>query len=316
MIKTNCIITGGAGFVGSNLAGHLIKHNVFDKVFIVDNLVRTNGLRNIAHLLRDHPSAIEFIHGDASWFDFTVIKNVTHMFHLAATRINRCVTYPREGHTYIADSGFNVVKYCAENKVALYFASSASVYASPKRFPIFEDDPCVPPTLYGSSKLYTEHIIRNFAKTMGLDYTINRYFSVYGPRMDSEGVYTEVIFNWLNNIHQGKLDISVFGNPDEKVIDLVFVDDVVDAIMKSCCLGGIYNVSTESGTTLTELIRTIQLVTGKSLSIHQHPETRSDIEAKRVGSNEKLRGIGWRPDTTLEDGIRKTYEWITTLERT
>lgn len=312
----NCIITGGAGFVGSNLAECFLKHGTFDKVYIVDNLVRTNGLRNIAHLIKAYPN-LEFIHGDAAWFDFTTLKDVTHMFHLAATRINRCVKYPREGHAYIADSGFNVVKYCAENKVHLYFASSASVYAKPKRFPIVESDPCIPPTLYGSSKLYTEHIMQNFARTTDLGYTIHRYFSVYGPRMDSEGVYTEVIFNWLSDILKGKTDLTVFGNPDEKVIDLVYVDDVVNAIVTSCDWGNeTYNVSTESGTTLTELIRIIQRVTGKTLNIHQKPETRTDIENKRVGSTERLRTIGWKPMVSLEEGVRKTYEWIATLERT
>ena len=65
----------------------------------------------------------------------------------------------------------------------------------------------------------------------GLDYTINRFFSVYGPRMDCEGAYTEVIFNWLNQIHKGNNEITVFGNPDEKILDLVYVEDVVNAII-------------------------------------------------------------------------------------
>ncbi len=313
-MKVNCIITGGAGFVGSNLAEYFLKNGIFDKIYIVDNLVRTNGLRNIAHLIENYHNLVEFVYGDVSWFDFTTLKDVTHMFHLAATRINRCVKYPKEGHMYIADSGFNAVEYCAKHGVHLYFASSASVYDSPKRFPILETDPCIPPTLYGSSKLYTEHIIQNFARTSNLGYTIHRYFSVYGPRMDSEGVYTEVIFNWLNNICKGKKEITVFGNPDEKVIDLVFVDDVVDAISTSCNWGNeIYNVSTETGTTLTELINVVQKVTGVSIKINSLPETRHDVEVKRVGSTEKLRTIGWNPQVSLEEGVRKTYEWIKTL---
>jgi len=316
-METNIVITGGAGFVGSHLAEHFLTTGSVGKLFIVDNLVRSNGLRNIQHLLKKYPKQIEFIHGDASWFDFSRIPDVSHLFHLAATRINRCVKYPEEGHRYLADSGFNVVEHCAKNGIFLYFASSASVYASPKRFPILEEDPCVPPTLYGSSKLYTEHLIRNFSSMMGLKYGINRYFSVYGPRMDSEGVYTEVIFNWLNNIKHGNNNISVYGDPDKKVLDLVFVEDVIDAILTTTfndVQNQTYNVSTEQGTTLTELISVIEKVTKVNLNVVVFPENRIDIENKRVGSIKKLRDAGWANLNDIEYGIRKTNEWIATLE--
>lgn len=314
-MKSNCIITGGAGFVGSHLTEYFLKTTKFNKIYIVDNLVRTNGLRNIQYLLKNYPDKLEFIYGDASWFDFTTISNVSIMFHLAATRINRCVKYPLEGHTYITDSGFNVVNYCAKNKVFLYFASSASVYASPKKFPIMEDDTCIPPTLYGSSKLYTEHIILNFAKTHGLKYSINRYFSVYGPRMDCDGVYTEVIFNWLNNIKNNNYNITVYGDPDKKILDMVYIDDVIFAIKKSIDTeNNIFNVSSENGITLTKLIKIIEEVAEKKLIINQKEEIRNDIENKRVGSTMKLRQIGWEPKISIKKGISYTYDWITTLE--
>jgi len=312
----NCIITGGAGFIGSHLSEYLIKNNKYGKIFIIDNLVRTNNLRNIKHLIEKYPEKIEFIYGDVSWFNFTTIPNVSCLFHLAATRINRCVQYPEEGHRYITDSGYNIVNYCANNNVYLYFASSASVYASPKRLPILESDPCEPPTLYGSSKLYTENIIRNFSHTKNLRYSINRYFSVYGPRMDSTGVYTEVIFNWLNNIFHGNHDIIVYGDPHQKILDLVYVDDVIKAISKSIDAGKneVYNVSTEYGTTLNELINIIEILAGTSLNIIQKPDTRTDIEAKRIGSTKNLRAIEWTPEISITEGIKKTYEWISTLE--
>lgn len=107
----------------------------------------------------------------------------------------------------------------------------------------------------------------------GLDYTINRFFSVYGVRMDSAGAYTEVIFNWLNNIKNGNNYITVFGNPEEKVLDLVYVDDVVDAIITSTFNSNkeVYNVSTQNGVTLSELIRTIEKVTGVELIMEVLP---------------------------------------------
>jgi UDP-glucose 4-epimerase len=150
----------------------------------------------------------------------------------------------------------------------------------------------------------------------GLDYTINRFFSVYGVKMDNAGAYTEVIFNWLNNIKNGNLQINVFGNPNEKILDLVYVDDVVNAIITSTFNSNkeVYNVSTQNGVTLTELIETIEKVTNVNLEIITHPENRNDIEKKRVGDTAKLRGLGWNNNVSLEEGIKKTYDWITTLE--
>jgi UDP-glucose 4-epimerase len=237
------------------------------------------------------------------------------MYHLAATRINRCAKFNEEGHSFIADGGFKIVDYCAKNKIKLFFASSASVYDSPKKFPILESDPCIPPTLYGSAKLYTEHLILNYDKMYGFNYAINRFFSVYGPGMDCEGVYTEVIFNWLNNIKNGNKNITVYGNPDEKVLDLVFVKDVVNAIdmTTSYNKNDTYNVSTESGTTLSGLIKCIEHVTNVNLNVQVLPENRNDIEKKRVGSTEKLRNIGWQQNYSLENGIKETYEWIAGL---
>jgi UDP-glucose 4-epimerase len=309
----NEIITGGAGFVASHLADTL--YDRFDKIYLIDNLVRTNSLRNIDVLLDGYPTKYFFIHADVSEFNFSTIKYVDTIFHLAATRINRCVKFPAEGHKYVADTGFNVVDQAARIGAKLFVASSASVYASPKRFPIVEDDPCIPPTLYGAGKLYTEFLLDVYAKTHGLRYAANRFFSIYGPRMDCEGAYTEVIFNWLKNISDGNNEITVYGNPDEKVLDLVFVEDVVEAICRTteACKNTVYNVSTTEGTTLTQLIATIESVTKTKLKVTVLPENRTDIEKKRVGDTTRLRSLGWKPQFDLESGIAHTYEWIKRL---
>ena len=273
--------------------------------------MRTNGTRNIDHL----SDKFAFIEAEVSEFDFSSITNVEVIYHLAATRINRCAKDPAEGHKLLADAGFNVVKYCAENNIKLFFASTASVYNNPKRFPIEETDPCEPHTLYGAAKYYTEGLMRSFAKNNGLQYSICRFFSVYGVRMDCEGAYTEIIFNWLNSINKGDNRVTVFGNPDEKVLDLVYVKDVVNAILKSTeeWNNEVYNVSTESGVTITKLIKTISKTLDVDLEVSIKAENRTDIEKKRVGSVAKLKSIGWEPQYNLSKGIKETYEWISYL---
>ena len=174
MERKNAIISGGAGFVGSHLAERLLKEG-FDKIYLIDNLIRSNNLRNVP----SNPQ-IEFIYGDVGIFDFSVLEDISHFFHLAATRINRCAKYNKEGHESISQGGFNVVNYCAKNNIKLFFSSTASVYNKPKRQPIQEEDPCTPHTIYGAGKYYTENLIRSYNNMYNLDYTINRFFSVYG----------------------------------------------------------------------------------------------------------------------------------------
>jgi len=306
----NAIITGGAGFIASHLAEAI--RNKYDKIYLIDNLIRTNSLRNIEHLLGDK---FIFIEAEISEFDFFQLKDVKTIYHLAATRINRCAKDPLEGHKLLADAGLNIVKYCAENKIKLFFSSTASVYNNPKHFPIEETDPCEPHTLYGAAKYYTENLMRTFAKSHKLQYSICRFFSVYGVRMDCEGAYTEIIFNWLNQINKGNNKITVFGNPNEKILDLVYVEDVVNAILKSTenWNNEVYNVSTETGISIADLIKVIENELGVKLEVSILPENRIDIENKRIGSIKKLKNLGWVPQNSINQGISKTYKWIQTL---
>lgn len=327
----NYIITGGAGFIGSHLLEKLLKYEFYNNTFvIIDNLVRTNGLRNIENILNlNKSSKIVFINADISSLDFNKINynfsrdQDTILFHLAATRINRCSSFNKEGHQFITDGGFNIINSFIENDYLkgnkqIFFASSASVYNSPKVLPISEDHLCYPKTIYGAGKFYTECLLKSY-KTMYPDkfnYTINRFFSVYGERMDNAGSYTEVIFNWLNSIKHGEKDIVIYGNPDNKILDLVYVTDVVDAIINTSCTndGSVFNVSAGRGVTLINLIETIEQITGIKLNKIIKEDNRTDIEVARIGNIEKLKSIGWKQNVSLEEGIKKTWEWILNLK--
>tara|TARA_B100001093_G_C26860135_1_gene1029674 strand:+ start:6766 stop:7689 length:924 start_codon:yes stop_codon:yes gene_type:complete len=300
------VITGGAGFIGSNLGVRLISEG-FEKIFIIDNLMRTNNLRNIS----SSPN-VEFIYADACIFDFKSLGELSHFFHLASPKINRCAQFNFEGHKNLNESGYNAVNYCAHNHVKLFFASTASVYNNIKRLPIEEDDVCYPHTIYGAGKYYTECLIQSFNRMYNMDFTINRFFNVYGERMDSSGAYTEVIFNWLNAIKNGNPSITIYGNPDDKILDLVYVTDVIEAIITTMFNSNkqIFNVSTQKGVSLSQLIKTIEIVTKTKLQKTIIPDTRNDLELKRVGKTEKLESLGWRCKTDLHSGLSKTWEWI------
>ena len=313
MDRKNIIITGGAGFIASHLAEKIAS--IYDKIYLIDNFARTgsNPYRNINHL--DTKKFI-LIEKEVSEVDFNTFKNIEAVYHLAATRINRCAKNPKEGHIMLANAGFNVVDYCGKNNIKLFFASTASVYNNPKRFPIEESDPCEPHTIYGSAKYYTENLIKTYAKSHNLKYAICRFFSVYGVRMDCEGAYTEIIFNWLNQIKEGHNEVTVYGNPNEKILDLVYVDDVVDAIIKTTenWSNDVYNVSTETGISITNLIKTIEEILDIKLNIRMFPENRTDIENKRIGSVKKLKELGWSNKVDLKKGLLKTWDWINDIK--
>lgn len=317
MFHSSLVITGAAGFISSHLIERLIndKKYMFNKIYLIDNLVRTNSLRNIKHLLKlDH--RLEFIHADISTCNFEEFIDpftVSSVFHLAATRINRCNNYNLEGHQYIATGGARLIDWISKyNDIKIFFASSASVYQKPIKLPIKETAKCDPTAIYGSGKLYTENLLKSYNKLHSLEYVVNRFFSVYGIRMDNTGVYTEVIFNWLNQIKKGDKDIFINGNPDEKILDLIYVDDVVDAILLTMekSRNSIFNVSTQRGITLTKLIDIIEEIVDTKLNRVLIKEDRTDIEKVRIGDITKLKYLGWEQKTSLREGLIKTWEWI------
>ena len=145
-----------------------------------------------------------------------------------------------------------------------------------------------------------------------LDFTINRFFNVYGKYMDSSGAYTEVIFNWLNSIKLGNNSITIQGNPEEKILDLVYVSDVVEAIVCSTLNSNkkVFNVSTENGVSLSKLIDLIEAVTKTKLEKIRVPDVRKDLELKRVGDTSELHKLGWDRKIDIESGLLKTWNWI------
>ena len=142
------IITGGAGFIGSHLIEKLLKETDTPTIYVIDNLMRTNSLRNIQHLLDDPVTSkrIKFIHADISVFDYESIIDpfqIDYIFHLSGPRINRISEYNFEGHSYITDAGFKLINWASKySGIKIFFASSASVYQSPKRFSLFSSSFC------------------------------------------------------------------------------------------------------------------------------------------------------------------------------
>src|SRR3974390_1015971 len=217
-----CLVTGGAGFIGSTIVDQLLAAGA-SEVRVIDNFVR-GSWDNLAW-------AIE--HGGVKIMEGAIlhralvkrtVQGVDYIFHQAALRITRCAEAPREAIEVLIDGTFNVLEAAIEHNVRKGMAaSSASVYGEPSYLPIDESHPFNNRTMYGAGKIAAEQMLRALHDTSGLQYIALRPFNVYGPRMDLDGVYTEVLIRWLDAIEAGKPPL-IFGD-GEQSMDFVFVED-------------------------------------------------------------------------------------------
>jgi UDP-glucose 4-epimerase len=223
---TRCLVTGGAGFIGSTIVDQLQLAGAAE-VVVLDNFVR-GSMTNLASA-RDR-GAVKVIKGDIC--DAALVDDLTagidFVFHKAALRITRCAEAPREAVDVLINGTLNVLESAVRHKVKkVVAASSASVYGEPSYLPMDENHPFNNRTLYGAGKIAGEQMLRAYYTMYGLPYVAFRYFNVYGPRMDITGVYTEVLIRWLDAIEANQPPL-IFGDGTQSM-DFVFVGDVARA---------------------------------------------------------------------------------------
>ncbi len=305
-----CLVTGGAGFIGSTIVDQLLDAGAAE-VRIVDNFVR--GSRgNLARAMRNR--AVKFTDGDIRDIELVdrLTDGVDFVFHQAALRITRCAEFPREAVEVLIDGTFNVLEAAIKHKVArVIAASSASVYGEPSTLPIEEDHPFNNRTLYGGAKIANEQMLRSLYDTHGLNYVALRPFNVYGPRMDLTGVYTEVLVRWLDAIENDKAPL-IFGD-GAQAMDFVYVEDVARANIlaaQSTVTDEFFNVGTGIQTSLNELCHTLLSLMNSTVQPEYRPARAvAHVQVRRAGVEKAERMLGFRSQVLLADGLRKFIEW-------
>jgi UDP-glucose 4-epimerase len=316
------LITGGAGFIGSQIADRLVEHERVGEVILLDNMLRGTR-RNVEGLLASgRARLVEGDIRDRALLD-RLFAGVDYVFHMAALRITRCAENPREALEVMYDGTFNVVEACVAHKVKkLVAASSASIYGMASAFPTAEDHhPYNNRTLYGAAKAANELVYRAFADMSGLRYAAMRYFNVYGPRMDREGKYTEVLIRWYDLIRRGEPPL-IFGEGDQ-TMDFVFVGDVARAnvlAMKADVTDEVFNVASGVETSLRQLCVAFLSAMGSRVEpkIVALPSERKAVEVGRrladVAKAERL--IGFRAEVSLDEGLRRLVSWLDAYGKT
>jgi UDP-glucose 4-epimerase len=305
-----CLVTGGAGFVGSTIAEHLLAAGA-SRVCLIDNFVR-GSLSNLASI-RDN-AKVEVVKGDIR--DRALIDRsmdgVDYVFHQAALRITRCAEAPREAIEVLVDGTLNVLEAAARHSVKrVIAASSASVYGDPNYIPIDEEHPFNNRTMYGAGKIAMEQMLRAYFTTSGLSYNALRYFNVYGPRMDLVGVYTEVLIRWLDAI-ETKQPPLIFGDGSQSM-DFAFIDDVARAnllALEADTEDEVFNVGTGVQTTLLELCNLLLRLTNSSQCPEFRPaRTVANVRMRQAETEKAERLLGFKAEITLEEGLRRLIKW-------
>jgi UDP-glucose 4-epimerase len=306
------LVTGGAGLIGSHIVDRLIDAGA-GEIRVLDNLVR--GRRdNLAQALARRP--VVFLEGDVR--DRATVRQAVegcdYVFHQAAIRITLCGERPRECMEVLVGGTFNVFEAAAEAKVRkVVYASSASVYGGADVFPTDETHhPYNNRTLYGAAKQMSEGIARSFRDMYGLASVGLRYFNVYGPRMDVTGAYTEVFIRWLDCADQGRAP-QIHGD-GTATMDFVYVAEVARANVlaaQSAREDDVYNVASGRETSLLELWRAIQRVTGAyHLAPEFHPPRKVNPVPRRLADTTRARReLGFSAETSLDEGLRQLASW-------
>ena len=311
IFKSRILITGGAGFIGSYLVEELLKSDP-EKIIILDNLIR--GSFENMDSFHDNP-VIEFVEGDVrdSALLEKCIAGVDYVFHLAALRINACAANPGEGFEVMIRSTFDLAEMCVRHKVKkVIYSSSASVYGLAENFPTPEtDNPYNNQTFYGGAKLWGEQLFRSYKFMYNLDYVALRYFNVYGPRMDTDGKYTEVMIRWLDCIRDSKAPL-IYGD-GSTTMDFVYVRDVAKAnvaALLSDVTDQVLNVGNCEETSLKELLEVLLKVNNSLLKPEYREENTVNPVSRRLAANSKAKDlIGFSPAVNLEEGLYELSQW-------
>jgi len=302
------VVTGGAGFIGSHLAGGLLRSGA-RRIVLIDNL-RTGAWSNAPADPR-----IEQVTADLaslSQDDFgEILRGSDYLFHLAAEKHNQAIDIPQRVLDVNVNATFRLFAAAAGSVRKVVFTSSLYAYGRMTLPPMRETDPPQPATVYGISKLTGEHLLRHFALTLGLRSTALRLFFVYGPQQFAGSGYKSVIVTNFERILRGERPV-IFGDGDQ-ALDYVYVDDVVRALIASAgdrADGEVINVGSGTAVSVNKLTDAMLEVAHSSLRpVHAAPDATSGTH--RVCDNEKARTmLEWSPAVPLRDGLVRVYDWM------
>jgi len=308
------LVTGGTGFIGHRLVNRL--QHLGASITVIDDLSK-GSKENIAPYLNQ----IRFIQSDLLRPKVAkdALKGCQVCFHLAA-RIGGIGYFHKAPATILRDNSimsFNLWDAAANTDAKMVCLSSSMVFERAKTFPTLEStiETCSPPMSgYGFSKLVSEYVARTYYEEFGVKYVIARPFNAYGVgELPGEYVgYAHVIPDLIRKVLAGQYPLEILGS-GKQTRCYTYVDDVVDAILfiTEKAENDDFNIGTNRETTVTELAAKIWRLCKRkeSLKLKHLPSLKYDVQ-RRVPDTSKIMRLGWTPKTSLDNGLKKTIEWI------
>lgn len=308
----NVLVTGGAGFIGSNLVDELVKEN---NVTVIDDL--STGTEDTIRHHYSNPN-FKFIKADIRNYQQMEdsCKNIDQIYHLAVQCVRMSIYDPDTVHEVNATGTLNMLKAALKNKVKKFvYVSSSEAYGSAQTVPMSENHPMEPTTVYGASKLTGEYYTKAFTRTYGLNTVIIRPFNTYGPREHFEGPYGEVIPKFAARIKNNKSPL-IFGDGTQ-TRDFTYVKDTV----KGMILAG-NSKDIESGEAIN--IAYGQEVSIKDIATHVLTNLKSNLQPKHcdprpgdvlrhyadISKAKKI--LKFKPEIDIKKGIKLYLDWLDT----
>lgn len=303
------LVTGGAGFIGSNIVEELVRRG--QKVRVLDSFI-TGDIENIRPFLRD----IELVRGDIrdNRAVKRAMKGVKYVIHQAALRsVPKSVDDPSTTNDINITGTLNLLMAAKEAKVKRFvYASSSSAYGDVKTFPQVETDFAQPISPYGVSKLAAEHYCVTFAKTFGLETVSLRYFNVFGPRQNPESKYSAVIPAFLFTMIRGRSPIVDWDGKQSR--DFTYVANVVEANLKSCVLPGIsgevFNIACGTTASVIDIVNELNKILGTKIKPVYAPKRAGDVRKTYASVAKMKRLLKIKKVVGFEEGLRLTVEWF------
>jgi UDP-glucose 4-epimerase len=303
------VVTGGAGFIGSNVVRRLLTEGA--RVVVLDDFYTGDE----TNLPTGEPN-LEVVRGSVTDFELVrgVVEGASLVFHLAARNIIVSTRNPREDYEVNIGGTLNVLLAARETNIPrVVYSSSTSVYGNPRYLPINEDDATNMLSPYAVSKFAGENYCKAFYESYGLSSAVVRYSNVYGVAQRPDNPYCGVVSKFFESAMNGEPP-RIHGD-GEQTRDFTYIDDVVEATLLAGISpkadGQVYNVGTGREVTVNQLARAIIEITGANVETAYVDRRDIDNIRRRVVNIEKIRReLRWIPKFTVEQGLRRTYQWL------
>ena len=304
---TRVLVTGGAGFIGSNLVAALLECG--DDVRVLDNF-STGSRANLAALGRE----VEVVEGDLRSYErvHTAVRGTEVVFHQGALgSVPRSVQDPLTSTAVNVEGTLNVLLAARDEGIRrVVAASSSSVYGDGGTFPRVETQPPDPISPYAVAKLAAERFCVSFTRVYGIETVALRYFNVFGPRQDPTSQYAAVVPRFIRAIADGRA-VTVHGD-GEQSRDFTYVENVVRANLVAAdaagAVGRVLNVATGQSQTVNALAETIGGLVGRPVEKVHGPAQPGDVRESWADVSAAREAIGYEPAVGFEEGLRRTME--------